>query len=210
MLAAAVAEFFRGVLQGIVAFLMAKGTAAVAARVPELAAKLRSSKLGAAFAEWVERNWAELVNNPKLKPPPEIAPQTSGGAGGPRPTSPAQKPSPRNKEPVVEEPPPTTKKATKLHVGKQGKHVPGHNNHQPGKSELTDPSPQRLLDDGAGTGQQLGDRPVGSAGSKERVDFGKEIGNYVDPATGEKTPTTMGLIHYGSDGAHIVPARPVP
>ena len=210
MLAAAVAEFFRGVLQGVVAFLMAKGTAAVAGRVPELAAKLRSSKLGAAFAEWIERNWAELVNNPKLKQPPDIAPQAGGGTAGPKPIPPVQKPSPRNKEPVVEGPPPSPKKATKLHEGKQGKHVPGHNNHQPGKSELTDPNPQELLDDRAGTGQRVGEKPVGHAGSKERVDFGKEIGNYVDPVTGEKTPTTMGIIHYATDGAHIVPARPGP
>ncbi|MEP6873620.1 MAG: DUF6861 domain-containing protein [Burkholderiales bacterium] len=69
-LAAAAAELLRGVLQGIVAFLLAKGTAAAAARVPELSAKLRASKLGAGFAEWVERNWSALVENPKLKEAP--------------------------------------------------------------------------------------------------------------------------------------------
>jgi RHS repeat-associated protein len=96
----------------------------------------------------------------------------------------------------------------KIHDGQQGKHVPGHNNFQPGKSELTDPDPQGLLDQGTGTGQQVGNTPVGQSGSKERVDFGKRIGNYVDPVTGEKSPTSIGIIHHGSRGSHIVPARP--
>jgi hypothetical protein len=89
-----------------------------------------------------------------------------------------------------------------------GKHVSGHNNYQPGKSELTDPNPQALFDEGAGMGQQLGTRPVGQPGSKERVDFGKIIGDYVDPVTRERVPTSVGVIHYGSRGAHIAPARP--
>jgi hypothetical protein len=75
---------------------------------------------------------------------------------------------------------------------------------------LTDSDPQGLLNQGAGTGQQIGNTPVGQPGSKERVDFGKNIGNYVDPVTGEKAPTNVGIIHYGSRGAHVdvVPARP--
>ncbi|MGR9320832.1 hemagglutinin repeat-containing protein (plasmid) [Rhizobium leguminosarum] len=96
----------------------------------------------------------------------------------------------------------------KIEEGKQGKHIPGHNNHTPGRSELDDPDPQGLVDAHAGTGQQVGNIPVGQAGSKERVDFGKVIGSYVDPVTGEKIPTTKGIIHYGSKGVHIVPSRP--
>nr|WP_280191956.1 polymorphic toxin type 50 domain-containing protein [Delftia sp. PS-11]KAJ8742623.1 transposase [Delftia sp. PS-11] len=96
----------------------------------------------------------------------------------------------------------------KIHEGQQGKHVPGHNNFLPGRSELSDPDPQSLLDKGAGTGQQVGDIPVGQPGSRERVDFGKNIGEYVDRNTREKFPTNIGIIHYGSKGAHIVPARP--
>lgn len=42
----------------------------------------------------------------------------------------------------------------------------------------------------------------------ERVDFGKTIGNYVDPDTGTKYPTTVGIIHYSKSGTHIVSARP--
>ena len=44
--------------------------------------------------------------------------------------------------------------------------------------------------------------------NKERVNFGKTIGIYNDPFTGENMPTTIGIIHYSKSGAHIVPARP--
>jgi filamentous hemagglutinin len=96
----------------------------------------------------------------------------------------------------------------RINEGQQGKHIPGHNNYDPERSELTHPDPQGLLNRGAGTGEQVGNVPVGEPGSKERVDFGEVIGNYANPNTGEKTPTTIGIIHYGSRGAHIVPARP--
>ena len=49
--------------------------------------------------------------------------------------------------------------------------------------------------------------PVGQPGSKERIDFGEEIGVFRDP-DGNATPTTVGIVHYGKKGAHIVPARP--
>ncbi|MGO8529938.1 polymorphic toxin type 50 domain-containing protein [Rhizobium ruizarguesonis] len=69
--------------------------------------------------------------------------------------------------------------------------------------------PQGLVDAHAGTGQQVGNIPAGQPGSKERVDFGnKVIGKYVNPVTGEKIPTTTGIIHYGSKGVHIVPSKP--
>jgi hypothetical protein len=54
-------------VQGIVAFLVAKGANAAALRVPELVAKLRASELGEGFAVWVERNWASLITNERLK-----------------------------------------------------------------------------------------------------------------------------------------------
>ncbi|MDE1150349.1 MAG: polymorphic toxin type 50 domain-containing protein [Azospirillaceae bacterium] len=97
-----------------------------------------------------------------------------------------------------------------VNPNKQGKHQPGHRNFQPGKSELTHPDPQELVDKGAGTGQQVGSTPVGDAGSKERVDFGENIGTHVDPVTGDRNPTDIGIIHYGKDDVHIVPARPNP
>ncbi|MGC4064586.1 MAG: RHS repeat-associated core domain-containing protein [Polyangiaceae bacterium] len=57
-------------------------------------------------------------------------------------------------------------KSDQIHEGKQGKHVPGHNNFQPGKSELTHPNPQALLDKGKGTGIKHGP-------DKGVVDFGE-------------------------------------
>ncbi|WP_342560592.1 polymorphic toxin type 50 domain-containing protein [Psychrobacillus sp. FSL W7-1457] len=48
---------------------------------------------------------------------------------------------------------------------------------------------QELLDQFAGKGQLLPN------GKKERVDFGKTIGNYYDRNTGEYLDTTNGLIH---------------
>jgi hypothetical protein len=91
-----------------------------------------------------------------------------------------------------------------LETGKQGKHIPGHNNYQPGKSILTHPNPQGLLDRYAGTGQRI----VGAAGGpgKERVDFGQVIGQV--NVNGVMTNTTRGIIHYSNKGAHIVPANP--
>jgi hypothetical protein len=79
-LALAAAALMRGVLQGIVAFLVAKGANAAASRVPELAAKLRASKLGEGFAAWVERNWASLIKNERLKQKPD--PKAAGGGKG--------------------------------------------------------------------------------------------------------------------------------
>lgn len=93
----------------------------------------------------------------------------------------------------------------KVHVGKQGKHVPGHINYEPGKSILrADPD---VLASRAGTGQQIGKIPVGQPGSKERVLFNDVIGDYVDEA-GNAFPTRTGIIHYSKDGIHIVPGRP--
>jgi filamentous hemagglutinin len=95
-----------------------------------------------------------------------------------------------------------------IDAGKQGKHQPGHNNFIPGRSEITAPDPQQLVKDYAGTGQPANNVQKGQPGYRERVDFGSVIGNYVDPVTGEKSPTTNGIIHYSKDGVHIVPGRP--
>ncbi len=93
-----------------------------------------------------------------------------------------------------------------LDMGKQGKHIPGHNNFIPGRSVLTaDPAE---LAKSAGTGTPVGSVPRGSPGFKERINFGKIIGNYVDPVTGTSSPTTNGIIIYAKDGIHIIPARP--
>jgi filamentous hemagglutinin len=89
----------------------------------------------------------------------------------------------------------------KIRFDKQGKHIPGHNNFQPGKSEWTHPDPQALLDQFGGTGARRAQR--------ELVEFGTLIGFHVDPILRTKTPTTRGVIHYdNTGGAHIVPTRP--
>jgi filamentous hemagglutinin len=99
-------------------------------------------------------------------------------------------------------------KGPQVHMGKQGKHIPGHNNFILGRSELIHPNPQALVDNFAGKGTQAGNVARGMPGFKERINFGEVIGNYVDPVTGLSTPTTNGIIHYATDGVHIVPARP--
>ena len=96
--------------------------------------------------------------------------------------------------------------APNVNWGQQEKHIPGTNNFIPGRSTVTT-DPDKLAEQ-AGTGQQVGNVPVGQPGSKERVDFGKVIGSYVDPVTGTSVPTTKGIIHYGKNGIHVVPARP--
>jgi filamentous hemagglutinin len=91
---------------------------------------------------------------------------------------------------------------------KQDKHRPGTRNYRKGKSVLTHPDPQALLDNHAGTGQPVNNIAVGQAGSRERVEFGRTIGDYVDMA-GNSTPTSRGIIHYDGGGrAHIVPSAP--
>lgn len=87
---------------------------------------------------------------------------------------------------------------------KQGRHIVGNRYYISGRSIFagTIETAQTLLNEYAGTGEMLG-------GYKERVNFGRVIGKYVDPATGTQTDTTMGIIHYSNTGAHIVPARPI-
>jgi hypothetical protein len=100
------------------------------------------------------------------------------------------------------------KSPPKISPGKQGKHIPGHNNYIPGKSILSHPDPQSLINKFAGKGQSVNNVPKGQPGYKERVDFREVIGNFVDQKTGKSIPTTKGIIHYAKDGVHIVPARP--
>jgi hypothetical protein len=61
--ARAVAVLIRLVLEGVVLYLTARGVA----KLPELVAQLRNSRLGEGFAVWVEKNHQRLMSNPKLK-----------------------------------------------------------------------------------------------------------------------------------------------
>lgn len=91
-----------------------------------------------------------------------------------------------------------THRRIQLNVGLQSKHIPTNNNFNPlsGLSELTHADPQGLLDRFAGTGIRLDNQ-------RELVDFGEEIG--VAVSLKGRTHTTRGIIHYGKNGAHIVP-----
>jgi hypothetical protein len=105
----------------------------------------------------------------------------------------------------------TAKKANpnnvRVNQGQQDKHIPGTNNYNQLIASGKNPSilkanPQELLDNFAGTGVKIGV-------NKERVDFGKIIGQYYHNRMGKYLDTTNGIIHYDSKGsAHIVPARP--
>lgn len=99
----------------------------------------------------------------------------------------------------------------KIDINKQNKHIQGTNEfktaNQSGisRSILTE-NIEDLLPK-LGTGQQVNNIRIGLAGSKERIDFGKVIGYYIDEA-GNKLPTTKGIVHYSKNGTHIVPAKP--
>jgi hypothetical protein len=92
-LADAVALVLKLVLMAMVMFLLAKGTAAAASRVAELAGKLRASRFGAPLADWVVENWKSLVEDPRLRPKEPGSP--AGGGGGPEEAAP--KPAPVRK-----------------------------------------------------------------------------------------------------------------
>jgi hypothetical protein len=106
-LAKAVGVLVRLLLQGVVAYLLknaavtssraamatgqgvrtAGSEAAADQAVAELVSKLRASKLGDGFAKWVEKNWKDLVKDPRLRP------RTAGGGGAaPEPAAVAARP----------------------------------------------------------------------------------------------------------------------
>ncbi len=99
-----------------------------------------------------------------------------------------------------------------IEISKQNKHLENTNEY---KVSLANGQQKSLitvsldsLKGYVGTGQQVGKIEIGLPGSKERVNFNKNIGIYIDPVTGNQTPTTMGIIHYSKNGYHIVPAKP--
>jgi Bacterial toxin 50 len=93
-----------------------------------------------------------------------------------------------------------------IHTGQQGKHVPGHPNFSPERSRIM-VDPKDLLEY-VGQGEPVGSIPRGQLGFRERVDFGRPIGEYVD-RDGHAWSTSIGVIHHRRDGSvHIVPGRP--
>ncbi|MED3735888.1 polymorphic toxin type 50 domain-containing protein, partial [Virgibacillus pantothenticus] len=97
----------------------------------------------------------------------------------------------------------------KVKPGAQEKHIPNTPNY---KQELANGKNKSIFYGDNKTAQELLDKFAGKGTSinknKERIDFGEPIGKYYDRKTGEYRETTKGLIHYGKDGAHIVPSRP--
>ena len=95
----------------------------------------------------------------------------------------------------------------KIHEGRQGKHIVGHNNYD-GKSYLADGvDPQKLVDEYHGTGDLKITNPNKNWIKKEFIMSNKVIGYDVDPVTGEITPTRYFSIHYSKNGTHIVPRK---
>lgn len=84
----------------------------------------------------------------------------------------------------------------KIHIGKQGKHILGHNNYQKGKSilNISTSDAQKLINKYSGKGRKIGT-------SRETVNFKKVIGKSYD--------TTVGTIHYSKSGTHLVPEKPI-
>ncbi|GAA1613438.1 RHS repeat-associated core domain-containing protein [Kribbella sancticallisti] len=94
-----------------------------------------------------------------------------------------------------------------VHMGHQEKHFLGAKGYIPGRSELT-ADPIKLINNSFGRGRQVGPKPPGVAGHKEKVTFNEQIGTSVG-RDGSRTPTNSGVIHYNQKGqAHIVPALP--
>ena len=92
----------------------------------------------------------------------------------------------------------------KISLGKQGKHILGHNNYIKCRSILK-LNPQKLLD----KVHAKDIKSISKAGDNiVRVDFDEVIGECVDQTTGKAVPTTKAIIHMGKDGAHIVPTKP--
>ena len=95
----------------------------------------------------------------------------------------------------------------KIHEGKQGKHIVGHNNYD-GKSYLAEEvDPQELVDAYHGTGDYKITSPNKNWVKKEFV-FGKDTMEFVvDEVIREVTPTRYFSIHYSNEGTHIVPRK---
>ena len=102
------------------------------------------------------------------------------------------------------------KKKCKLHMGQQEKHIPGANNFQPGKGELTVSIGHLEEIVASRLGEGVPTRfSYGEAGYKELVDFEEIIGIHVDRKTKTVIKTQVGEIHYNIEGEyHVVPVDP--
>lgn len=94
----------------------------------------------------------------------------------------------------------------KIEVGKQGKHILGHNNYIEGRSYLTISleEAQELINKYAGTGA-LDMDSKGNWRKKEIIKTDKKIGVNVSMLDGSENKTNNFKIHYSKKGTHIVP-----
>lgn len=97
--------------------------------------------------------------------------------------------------------------ASELHEGQQGKHIKGHPNYRASKSEVTISMGEcrQIIYDKSGTGTLVWSKK-GIWTNKERIVADRVIGTVTDK-NGNKTETTKAMIHYGKDGAHLVPRK---
>lgn len=95
---------------------------------------------------------------------------------------------------------------SKLEEGKQGKHIEGHPNYISGKSKLTITMKEaaKLVEKFSSKGKIIGNSDTSN---KERVNFGKIIGVWIDK-DGNEHSTSIGIIHHSKNGTHIVPSDP--
>lgn len=165
-IAKAVGVFMRAVLQGVVAVLLTSGARAAASRVPMLVAELR--RFNPEFAAWIERNWARLIENPKLR---EERPKLQDGEGGPKPSEPPPKQDSTSKpqgdqnreQPNEPPPPPPPKQDEPPPPPPKRERIPGSTDEEhrideylQDKGHKVEPNPQEGQ---AGAGRQ-GDRYV--------------------------------------------------
>lgn len=98
------------------------------------------------------------------------------------------------------------KQPKEIVLGKQGKHILGHNNYIEGRSYLTISleEAQELINKYAGTGTFELTRN-GDVKNKELISINKIIGVNISNKTGELAETNRFYIHYSKSGTHIVP-----
>lgn len=92
-----------------------------------------------------------------------------------------------------------------IHEGRQGKHIPGHNNYIEGRSVLiaSQNAAQKIVNKYAGHGELLRNRK-GTWDDTELFQADRIIGKTID-RNGQWKFTDRGVIHYSNAGTHIVP-----
>jgi hypothetical protein len=92
LFARAKAVFIRIMLEGFVAFLLAKGAGRVAEQIGPLLKNLRKLEWAQGLADWLELHYPDLLKDPRLNPAAEggTAPKPEGSASKPAPSRPSQ------------------------------------------------------------------------------------------------------------------------